>query len=163
MKICVTGHRPDKLFGYNFNNDQWDYMKLVFQEILIKKGCTDAWTGMALGTDTIFALAVLELKNAGYPIKLHCAIPCKNQFSKWRKADVDRYKQILKCADSIYYVSMESYKPYLMQKRNIFMVDEVDEVFAVWDGTDGGTANCIKYAIRTGKKVTNLYEILNSE
>ena len=29
---------------------------------------------MVLGVDTVFALAVLELKNEGRDIKLHCAI-----------------------------------------------------------------------------------------
>ncbi len=38
-----------------------------------------------------------------------------------------------------------------MQKRNEWMVDNCDMLVAVWDGTDGGTYNCIDYAKRMKK------------
>lgn len=53
-------------------------------------------------------------------------------------------------------VSDEEYKPWLMQKRNEFMVDRVDTVLAVWDGSDGGTGNCVKYAKKIGKHMLRL-------
>ena len=71
MKIAVTGHRPNKLYGYNLNNKKNIELKEKFKKILIENNCTEAITGMALGVDTIFALAVLELKSEGYNIKLH--------------------------------------------------------------------------------------------
>lgn len=77
MVIFVTGHRPAKLFGYNLNNPGWIALKEKIEQILVEQQCTKGISGMALGTDTIFALAVLELRAAGYPIKLQCAIPCK--------------------------------------------------------------------------------------
>lgn len=75
MKICVTGHRPDKLFGYDLNDKRWIKLKDIFKQTLVEAKCTEAISGMALGTDMMFALAVLELKDEGYQIKLHCAIP----------------------------------------------------------------------------------------
>ena len=33
-----------------------------------------------------------------------------------------------------------------MQLRNIWMVDRSQYIIGVWDGTEGGTANCIEYA-----------------
>ena len=33
-----------------------------------------------------------------------------------------------------------------MQERNEWMVNNCDVLIAVWDGTSGGTANCVKYA-----------------
>lgn len=77
MKICVTGHRPNKLYGYNLSDPRWQNLKGLFKHILKENNCEEAITGMALGVDTVFALAVLELKYEGYDIKLHCAIPCK--------------------------------------------------------------------------------------
>lgn len=65
MKIAVTGHRPNKLYGYNLNNKKNIELKEKFKEILIENNCTEAITGMALGVDTIFALSVLELKTEG--------------------------------------------------------------------------------------------------
>jgi uncharacterized phage-like protein YoqJ len=40
-----------------------------------------------------------------------------------------------------------------MQLRNEFMVNNSDIVIAVWDGTNGGTANCVKYAQVENKEI----------
>ncbi len=82
MIICVTGHRPDKLYGYDLTDPRWQDLKNIFKEKLIEMKCTNAISGMALGVDTIFALAVLELKKEGHPIQLHCALPCPEQCKK---------------------------------------------------------------------------------
>lgn len=153
MKICVTGHRPNKLYGYNLADVRWQNLKGLFKRILKENNCTEAITGMALGVDTVFALAVLELKDEGYNIKLHCAIPCKNHSCKWIKESIDQYNNILSKADTVKLVSDNEYKPWLMQKRNEYMVDLADKVIAVWDGSKGGTANCVKYAEKVGKEI----------
>lgn len=153
MKIAVTGHRPNKMYGYNIYNEQWLKLKETFKKLLVENNCNEAITGMALGVDTVFALAVLELKREGYDIKLHCAIPCKNHSCKWNKESVDLYNDILSKADFVKLVSDEEYKPYLMQKRNEYMVHLADKVIAVWDGTKSGTKNCIEYAKRCNKEV----------
>ena len=44
--------------------------------------------------------------------------------------------------------SMASY-----QRRNEFMVDAADVLAAFFDGSQGGTANCVRYAQRVGKKI----------
>lgn len=146
MRICVTGHRPGKLYGYDLSDSRWERLKKVLKKILIEKECTEAITGMALGVDTIFALAVLELKNEGYDIKLHCAIPCRNQEARWSKKDQKLYNIILKRADSVRIVSNTGYNLSVMQKRNEYMVNSSDGVIAVWDGSKSGTANCVRYA-----------------
>ena len=156
MKICVTGHRPNKLYGYNLSNPRWYRLKEHFKSILKENNCDEAITGMALGVDTVFALAVLELKAEGCDIKLHCAIPCRNYSCKWIKESVDLYNDILSKADMVKLVSDEEYKPWLMQKRNEYMVDLADKVIAVWDGSKGGTANCVNYAEKVGKEIIRI-------
>lgn len=156
MIIAVTGHRPNKLYGYNLNNEKNLELKEKLKKILIDNKCTEAITGMALGVDTIFALAVLELKDEGYNIKLHCAIPCRNHSSKWIKESVDLYNDILSKADVVKLVTDETYKPYLMQVRNEYMVDLADKIIAVWDGSSGGTANCVKYAQKKNKEIIRI-------
>lgn len=154
MKICVTGHRPDKLYGYDLSNIKWKKLKDLFKEILKDKNCNEAITGMALGVDTVFALAVLELKKEGIDIKLHCAIPCRNQSKKWTSKDKKMYDYILSKADIVNIVSNEEYKPYLMQKRNSYMVNLSDFIIAVWSGdTNSGTYNCIRYANKQKKPI----------
>lgn len=48
------------------------------------------------------------------------------------------------------------YYPAKMQKRNEYMVDNSDIVIAVWDGTKGGTYNCVKYAQKLEKKIIQI-------
>lgn len=160
MKIGVTGPRPKKLWGYNYLNSQWQTLKEQFKQILINNNCKEAITGMALGVDTVFALAVLELKAADYNIKLHCAIPCRGHSSQWPKESIDLYNDILSKADKVTLVTDEEYKPWLMQKRNEYIVDTVDKLIAVWDGvSNGGTANCVKYAQKVGREIIKINPI----
>lgn len=156
MTICATGHRPNKLYGYNLMDPRWISLKGKMKQLLISNQCNEAISGMALGVDTIFALAVLELKQQGYPIKLHCAIPCRHHSSKWRDESIAMYSEILHQADKIVLVSDEEYQPWVMQKRNEYMVDLSDKVIAVWDGTPGGTANCVKYAQKCHKEIIRI-------
>lgn len=157
MVISVTGHRPSKMptpYGYDITNESWTELKEKFKKLLIEKQCTEAITGMALGVDTVFALAVIELKDAGYNIKLHSAIPCRNQEKTWKIEDQLLYGYILSRAETIKLVSDREYKAYLMQIRNEYMVDNSDELIAVWNGEKkGGTYNCIAYAEMQGKKI----------
>ena len=134
MIVAVTGHRPNKLYGYNLDDNRWIELKDKFKYYLINNGATEAITGMALGVDTVFSLAVLELKEEGHDIKLHCAIPCYGQDSKWSFRDRQLYQYILMKADKIVYVSESYYNSTVMQKRNEYMVDLCDMLLAVWDG-----------------------------
>lgn len=110
MKICVTGHRPNKLYGYNLLQPKYFELIHTFKDILKEEECTEAITGMALGTDTIFAVAVLSLKKEEYDIKLHCAIPCKNHTKMWRNPDdIKRYHKILDKADIVKIVTEKEY------------------------------------------------------
>lgn len=154
--ICVTGHRPDKIYGYDLLDNRYTILKDKLKQLLIDNECTEAISGMALGVDTIFAIAVLELRNEGYNIKLHCAIPCKNHSSQWNAKAIKLYEIIIKMADIVTLVTDEFYKPYLMQKRNEFMVNKSDKIIAVWNGSNGGTKNCIDYAIKQNKEIIKI-------
>jgi len=156
MKISVTGHRPNKMYGYNLQDKRWIDLKEKFKTLLRDNNCDEAISGMALGVDTVFALAVLELKEEGLPIKLHCAIPCKNHSCKWIKESIDLYNKILVKADIVKIVTDAEYNPWLMQKRNEYMVDLADKVIAVWDGTKGGTGNCVVYANKKAKEIIRI-------
>lgn len=72
----ITGHRPKSMqWSYNLEDPKRQVLSAMLENILINTGCSDAWTGMALGADTVFAKAVIALKNRGCLIRLHCAIP----------------------------------------------------------------------------------------
>ena len=147
MKIAVTGHRPGKLYGYNLSEPEYTILKEKFKYILRKYKATKVYTGMALGTDTIFANAVIDLKKEGLHIKLVAVLPCANQDKKWSKKDQKRYQEILQAADEVIQLSEKEYRPELMRIRNRWLVDHADMLIAVWDGSNSGRSNCIRYAI----------------
>lgn len=158
MVIGVTGPRPHKLgWGYNLLTEPYKILKDVFKRVLIENNCTEAVTGMALGTDMVFAMAVIELKNEGYDIKLHCAIPCKNHSKNWiSEDDIMLYDSILSQADIVKFVSDTPYTPYCMEKRNKYIVDISDKMVCLYINT-GGTANCLKYAKKKEKEVICIF------
>lgn len=147
MTASITGHRPNKLYGYNLKHPKYEELKTKFKELLQKYRVSTAYTGMALGVDTIFAQAVLELKKEDYPIRLSCVLPCARQESKWSKIDQKRYHEILQQADEVVRLSEDDYRPELMRIRNRWLVDHANFLIAVWDGSDSGTSNCVQYAI----------------
>ena len=147
MTVALTGHRPDKLYGYDLYGDE-RYQKLANQilKVLRDSNATCCISGMALGADTLFAL--IALKNG---FNLECAIPCRNHSSKWLKSSRDMYDDIISKANKVTLVTDAPYNPYLMQVRNQYMVDNCDLLIAIWDGTSGGTGNCVKYAKSVNK------------
>lgn len=151
--IAVTGHRPNKLWGYDLTHPYYLAMQRYFMEYLKEHKCTDAWTGMALGVDTVFAHAVLCLKYEGYPIKLRCAIPCKNQSSAWQDPSRNHYKEILSMADQVHMVTDKNYTPECMEIRNKFLVNHSDRIIAVWNRSRGGTGNCVHFAKRVHRPI----------
>ena len=123
--------------------------RIIHEVIMYKDLDLILITGMALGIDTLFAKVAIEFK-----IPFIAAIPCAGQASMWLAKSKQTYFDIVEhelCTKE--WISTEPYKPDLMQKRNIWMVDNCDLLIAVWDGTSGGTANCVKYAQSKNKKI----------
>lgn len=162
VSMCVTGHRPSKLIGgYNLEstenvkvkNDMIKVLKALLEQKCDKLIC---YSGMALGIDMLFADAVLTVKDEyDERIELICAIPFEKQTNNWvNQDDVDFYNLILEHADSVVNTTGEvEYKAYYLQKRNEYMVDRSDLILAYWNGTSGGTKNCVDYAKKLNKQV----------
>ena len=156
VRLAVTGHRPDRLWGYDYGNKQYWILKSMLKSIIRQEMFPDGdvnnkieiITGMALGVDTIFAQAAIELKKEyGNDIRIVAAIPFKGQECKWPALSQAEYNRILSECDEVVYVCDEGYAAWKMQKRNEYMVDRCNKLIAVWNGDEsGGTYNCIKYA-----------------
>lgn len=149
MIMCGTGHRPPKLGGY----DQFIFGRLIALAV----SAIDHYkpdliiSGMALGWDQALAQGAI---NAGVPF--HAYIPCAGQEKRWPQRSRLRYHEILGMAEHKKYICVD-YSPRCMQDRNIAMVDNSDEVLALWDGSSGGTSNCVKYAKSVDKEIHNLW------
>lgn len=154
-KTCAfTGHRPQNL-PWQFNEADTNCLKLkqiLNQQIsqLAKNGFTDFLSGMALGSDTWAAEAVLNLRKKNPALKLHCILPCKTQAEKWPVSEQERYQKILAQADSIFFTS-RNYHPNCMLERNRFMVEKARLLLAVYNGQPhSGTAAAVRHAQRLG-------------
>ena len=157
-KSCAfTGHRPKKLpWGYDETAVECIRLKETLAEqiaALAETGYTDFLSGMAEGTDTWAALAVLSLRGKKPALKLHCVLPCRDQSEKWSITARELYNQVLKQANSIVYIT-ESYSPGCMLKRNRYLVDHADILLAVYNGErQGGTAATVRYAQKLGRRI----------
>ncbi len=152
MIVAGTGHRPDKLGGYS-TEAMARLVRLAMQSISGARQPKLVISGMALGWDTALAIAAWTL---GIPYT--AAVPFKGQESRWPKGNQEQFNFLLSKAKEIVYVCDDGYAPWKMQKRNEWMIDHCDTVLALWNGSAGGTANCIGYAEKIGKPVINVWE-----
>lgn len=143
MVIAATGHRPHKLNNeYDGVGPHSDYLREEFHKVLTHYSPRKIISGMALGVDMLWAETALQRG-----ISVIAAIPFVGQESRWPQSSADRYRKILLhplCSYKI--ISSGGYSPKKMQIRNEWMVDNCDLLVAVWDGSPGGTANCVNYA-----------------
>lgn len=156
MKIAITGHRPHRLGNdYDLTSPLIQKIKMELQALLNDYLSHSTGndiiliSGMALGIDTLWAELAIENN-----LPLIAAIPCQNHDSLWTKASKERYHKILNHPlTEVVMVTNELYSGICMQKRNEYMVNNCDILVGVWNGSEGGTANCVKYAKSVGREI----------
>lgn len=151
---AATGHRPNKLGGWKPETDS-ELVKLAAWWLLPKKKEIHmVISGMALGWDLAIAEAALSLG-----IDVFAAIPCHGQDAMWPKRSRDRYAAIGSACVGQKIIHEGPYNNACMQARNQWMVNACDEIVALYDGTAGGTGNCVEYAESRRKPITNLWSV----
>lgn len=157
MIVAFTGHRPDKLDGYDrmYRGPVSRELKVKVRAWLQAARPEYAYIGMARGFDTIAALACVECD-----VPYIACVPFPAQASRWPEADRDMYQTLL---DGAYQVRVTGDNPRTqadaaaeMRRRNRFMVVAADELVAAWDGSDGGTANTVRAALARGLPIHHL-------
>lgn len=153
--LSVTGHRPDKVGGYD--EVTFGYLVATARLCLVFIKPEVVLTGMALGWDMAVAQACFEL---GIPYTP--CIPFKGQECKWCSEQQALYHQLIAAAPCpAVYVSEPPYSPAKMDVRNRYMVDNSEHTLALWSGDPkGGTANCVRYAIKKRRMVSNAWSRL---
>lgn len=149
--VCGTGHRPDKLGGYD-DDTHMRLVRLAYGHIAEDPECRFVISGGALGWDQALARAAYT---AG--IRFAMYLPFEGFDIKWPKDSRGYLEWLCKCADEVKYICEPGYNPYKMQLRNEAMVNDADVVLALWNGTTGGTANCLRYAEKVSKPIVNLW------
>jgi uncharacterized phage-like protein YoqJ len=146
--VVATGHRPQKCGG--FSEAARMQLKHIALEWLSAMKPRCAVSGMALGWDTAIVEACLHL---GLPYV--ACIPFRGQESQWPSSSRMTYCDYLLKAANVIICSPGEYSAHKMQIRNERMIDMALQygpglnnsiLLALWDGTSGGTENCILYA-----------------
>lgn len=143
MKLFGTGHRPPKI--------PWDpedpirvAIRLEIHSLLIQLEPELVLDGMAIGFDQDLARVCVDLE-----IPFEAAVPFKGQELRWPAQAQLEYLRLLEKAAKVTIVCEGSYAAWKMHERNKYMVDSVGEEgrgIALWDGSEGGTGSCLKYA-----------------
>ena len=148
--LAITGHRPDKLGGYS--DEVYTRLVRMYTHVFTDLKPARVISGMALGADQAAAEAALGL---GIPVT--AAVPFTGQESKWPAASQARYREML-AGCTVIVVSEGGYSTAAMQRRNEWMVDHADLLLTLWNGSSGGTRNCVDYAHRVGRNIIHLWK-----
>ena len=173
IRICFTGHRPNRLFGYDIctKGNQWICQQTydIILEITEREGYDQEYVfyhGGALGYDN-FSFEVIQKLKLDYPrlkVKQVIAIPFKKQYIKWNESDILDYFAQMDLADEVIYVDKQLgyrtpnqkediYYSSKMTMRNLYMVNHSDIVIGCYDGSKGGTYNCLEMARDKGREI----------
>lgn len=152
--VGVTGHRPGKLGGHT--RETWQQTRVLARRVLRELSPDAVLTGVALGWDLAIASAC---DNLGVPFT--AAVPFVGQESRWPPRAQDLYASLLSKASKVVVVTGGGYAPWKMQRRNEWIVDNCDLLAALWDGSPGGTANCVGYANAVRRPVRNFWSLRN--
>lgn len=139
--IAFTGHRPDKLGGWNPTHPVVGRVRAAIRGSLVEFSPSMVIVGMALGVDQWTARESVSL---GFPFT--AALPCDDMDAAWPERSRVEFRALLTLASVVHVVSPGPYKPWKMQRRNEWMVDNSHRLVTVHDGSSGGTYNCIRYA-----------------
>lgn len=151
MIIAFTGHRPNKIGGFTLPNPMYNYICQQIEKILLEQKPNKIISGMALGVDQWAANLAIRLK-----IPFIAAVPFKGQERTWPMESQKVFYKLLDKAAEVVIVSEGGYAAYKMQTRNTWMVDKCDKLIAIWDGSKGGTSNCVDYAVSKNKDIIRI-------
>ncbi len=106
-------------------------------------------TGGAYGLDSHAARFALD---NFIPLWLVLPFPAKILCAKWPSGDARDllFRSVKECTKFSVVSPVFSMDAY--QRRNEFMVDAAEVLAAFFDGSRGGTANCVRYARSVGRR-----------
>lgn len=83
----------------------------------------------------------------GLGSKLLFAVPFVGFNDRWPERSKQHLRDLYaRSGGTLHIVCEPGYAAWKLQARNEWMVNNSTDVIAVWDGSPGGTANCVAYA-----------------
>ena len=153
--ICFTGHRI-------IPHEELPKISKQLKDTLIQlieNGYQYFCAGGALGFDTLAEQAVLELKKDNPQIRLILVLPCLSQANSRSESDKHMYEYLKTQADKIVYTS-QAYTRGCMHKRNRYLADNSSTCVCYLTKQSGGTAYTVNYALKNGKRVINIADMV---
>lgn len=156
MNIGFTGHRPNRLGGFNDQARQRLY-KFVSNQMLRIEDEHTVYHGCALGFDMAVATAALDQGH-----RVVSCIPFLGFNARWPLSSVLELDTILNRSNEVIIVVSEQewakeHAPIALNQRNNFIVDNTSQLYAMACGAPSGTQNCVDYAERKNKPVKHLW------
>lgn len=145
MILGGTGHRRPKLVD-GTPLARWVQNEIIYALKRLKPELVIS--GMALDFDMWLAEGALAL---GIPYDAY--VPCTSQSNGWPVEDHRRHLRLLTLARRIVMARNGPYVEGCMQKRNEMMVNDSGAMLACFDGSQGGTFNCVRYATLKRKPI----------
>lgn len=156
--ICGTGHRPDKLGGYNGQLPRESEYEARVVRLFSESKPKAVITGMAQGWDMVIANAALSLD-----IPVHAYIPFTGHSDRWPISVFWKYEKILSLCATMRTICPD-HSPMTITEalhaRSYAMVDDSEFVLACWDGSNSGTSKCIDYARKQNKPLLNVFDFI---
>ena len=145
FKISFTGHRPAKLSPTVYRSQIREFLSL---QLSLHPNLV-VISGGALGVDQVAAEVSLDL---GIPYVFTFPFPVDAMSARWSSSA--RKHLLFLISHAVHtYVVQSSFSMGGYQRRNEIMVDHCDLLCAVFNGSPGGTANCVRYAKSVGKSI----------
>lgn len=131
------------------------HLENIIEESLKNHSTITCRSGMALGADTLWAEAIVKMKEK-YPDRIRFAadIPSLYQASQWKMKSKKRWLELLQQADEVN--DWNNGKPWekgCEEIRNQNMIKRCDTLIAIFNGTKGGTYNGYHDGINYGKQI----------
>ncbi len=159
--LCFSGHRSIKLPR---NKERLEKLKEnLWKEIdkAISRGIEIFYFGACYGFDLLCADIVLMRRRVIKPndpkkITLIAVVPFEEQAKGWNEPNRDKYYDILEQCDDVLMLNTY-YKSGCYSQRNRYMVDHSSKIICYYDGSKGGTAYTVRYAMQNDLQITNLF------
>lgn len=150
MKIGITGHQER-------DGIDWEWVRLKIERYLARKNRIIGFSSLAMGTDQLFAKAVLDHGGT-----LIAVIPIDDYETYFKGEDLAEYQRLFAASDPVELGSIKRDAQAFLDAGK-WIVREVDRMIAVWDGEPaegaGGTGDIVRYANSLNKPVYHINPI----
>ena len=171
--MCFTGRRPKDLCGYDvtkYSEFVSDLVKLLYEEFYQKRNIRRFISGAAQGFDQLAFWAVERMKKlyGCKDVQNIVFVAFEHQEIRWAKSGCfsqAEYGLMLRQADQVMVVCNDNTIESLFT-RNHAMCDCSDCCLGLypddtWRYSRGGTAECLRYAVRQSMEVLCLNYVIN--